>query len=202
MIQAQSLFDKTMSKNIERLQNATSAEEFMGLSKMFSEASSQEPKNWLPGYYEALSYVKAGEFLLIKGKTDELETIGEQIIKRVDNSMALAKGDKVAESELYVLKGLGHFYKLMENPEKNFKPEADLIWTSLKEAKARYEENPRIELVYAMAIYHFPDNIGGTKEKGAILLKESVRNLNSFKPIKPLYPNWGKGEAELLLNTK
>lgn len=201
VVQAQSSFESTMKESIQKLEKATSAEEFAELSALFSKASDMDSKNWLPGYYKTLSDVKTGELLLTQGKTKELGKIGDQILKNATNSMILAKGNNIAESEIYVLEGLGHFYKLMTNPEQNFKTESDAMRTSFKDAEAKNPKNPRILMARAIMIYFLPDNIGGSKEKGALILEESVSNFDLFK-AKPMYPNWGKAEAELLLKTK
>jgi len=56
-------------------------------------------------------------------------------------------------------------------------------------------ENPRITLIAGQSAYYTPEMYGGGKDKAHKHIEKAIAYFQSFKPEKPILPDWGFDEA-------
>lgn len=195
---AQTPFEKAMTEKMAKLDQSKTPEDFTALSNDFARIGDKEKTQWLPYYYAAHASIEKGRNLMRTGKVAELDAVAAEAQTYLDKAAELSKDN----AEILILQKMIHGLKMMVDPQARFMSEGMLGADALAKAEKLDPENPRISLLKAEDTYYTPEQFGGSKTKGLELFHKSLDQFKTYTPKSPLYPNWGKGEAEYFLANK
>ncbi len=157
--------------------------------RQFVNIAEQNSTEWLPYYYA--SYLHARFAVRRQGN----------IIQLADSAhLFLSKAEKlVSNTEIEVLKALVGFAKMRAFPA-NYESFMNDAMGALEQAKKMDSSNPRPYFVEAEAMLQVPTEYGGGCAVAAALAKTGLLNFEKHTIQSPLHPNWGKANAEAIVN--
>ncbi|WP_178987896.1 tetratricopeptide repeat protein [Winogradskyella schleiferi] len=185
MTQAQTNFEKGMTKAFELWQNGKTDE----AENMFERIAKAEPKEWLPNYYIA-------QINSLKSWTEKDETILKAQLDKAQEHLDAAMLISENNAELLVMQaqvltnwvafdgmtyGMKYGAKVAELYEK---------------ATALDPTNPRAALGKAEWAMGSAKYFGQDKAPFCKDIEASIELFDTFKPESALHPNWGKERAE------
>ncbi|WP_312761930.1 hypothetical protein [Epilithonimonas sp.] len=195
---AQTVFEKTMTEKIAKVEDHKTTEEFTALANDFDRIATKESTNWLPYYYAAFATIQKGRLMMQSGKTDELDAVAAEAEKYIAKADAISPNN----AELFILKKLTSRLRMMTDPMSRYMSESPIAQQALEKAESLDPNNPRITILKAEDAYFTPEQFGGSKSKGTELFKKALEQFATYKPKTSLHPTWGKAEAQYFLNQK
>ncbi len=182
-------YSQTMQKNISMLDSAKSIEDLQKIAGNFERIGDAEKTQWLPYYYAALAQTWIGWRPDMKDKDANAEKI----------RALLAKAEALAtNSELYAVENMAASQQMLVDPQTRWKTNGQEAAAALKKGMEADPNNPRLYYLAGMSLFGTPVQYGGGKDKAKPLFEKSVALFKTADP-KPLYPNWGKQQAEDML---
>lgn len=188
-------YETAMKGNLQKLENAATPNDLAALAAGFERIGDAEKTQWLPYYYAALATITNG-FTDPNADKEKLATMADAL---------LAKAESIApnNSEIFVLKGMAATIHMLVDPMNRWQQYGGLIRENISLAKQANGQNPRIYLFEGQNLMGTPVQFGGGREAARPLIEKSVALYQTYKPAGDLLPNWGKQQAEKLLeNTK
>jgi len=182
-------FIMAMQKNLKALDSAKTTSEYVAISNSFERIGDAEKTSWLPYYYAALALITPAW----NDKTINADANSVKVKALID------KAAKIEDNvEIYALRNMIATQQMMIDPSTrwvNYGAEAS---SALKKGLAMDPENPRLNFLKGSSIFYTPSPFGGGKDKAKPVLQKAVELYSKEQP-KPLFPSWGKSEAEGLL---
>lgn len=185
-------FEKTMKKNLEKIETAQSADDYIKIANNFERIALAEKDKWLPYYYSAFLYTLATY-------SDSSATRKDVYLDRADAFINNADSLEPNHSEIYTLMGMIAQTRMQVDPMNRwmkYGPEADRLF---KKAIAADSLNPRPEYLIGTGLFYTPKQFGGGPMVAKPALEKSLEKYNAFVPVNELMPNWGREMVEQIL---
>lgn len=185
-------YDKEMKKNLQKISECKSANDFIKLANNFERVAAAEKDKWVPYYYTAFMYVLASY-------SDSSNTRKDIYLDKAVNFNNVADSLQPENSEVYTLKGMIAQARMQIDPMNRWQKygaEADRNFT---EAMKIDTLNPRPEYLIGIGLFYTPKQFGGGPTTAKPVLERSLRKYEQFVPENDLMPNWGKEEVLKLL---
>lgn len=182
-----------MKKNLMQFDSVKTTADYQSLSAAFERIGDAEKTQWLPYYYAALALTTPG---WDDAKLDK-DANAERVKKLCDKAEALI-GDNAGKSELLTIRNMIATQQMMVDPQTRWSSYGQESTTYLQKAKQLNPDNPRIYYLEGANLFGTPENYGGGKVKAKPVLEKAVE-LFKAEQAKPLYPDWGKKQAEDML---
>lgn len=185
-------YQKAMSQSIEKLFQAQSIPEYVGVANQFERISQIEKTEWLPLYYASFAYIMIS---FQEPENEKKDTYLDQAQKYLDQAFVLDSN----ESELYLLQGFLYPARINIDPMGRGANYVGEMTKSLDKALELNPDNPRVYFLRASMTFHTPEAYGGGAAKALPLFRTASEKFSTFKPKTPISPNWGKemNDAEM-----
>jgi len=184
-------FIKAMKKNIVLLDSANTEKEFLSCARNFEKM--KEKDNWLLNYYTGMSYALAATQKNEDSKADEYCDVAERFINKADSLSP-------DNSEIYVLKAMLATSRIMADPMSRWMQYGKKSYDATQKAMSLDPSNPRPYVYKGQSAYYTPGNFGGGCEKAKPLMETALEKFKIFKPASEIHPNWGKNDANEIIN--
>lgn len=182
-------YAQTMQKNIALLDSAKSTDELLSLAGTFARIGDAEKTQWLPYYYAALAQTWIGWNPATKDKDANSQQINAY----------LAKAEAIEKNaETYAVENMSATQQMLVDPQSRWATNGKDAGEALQKGLAADPNNPRLYYLQGMSLFGTPPQFGGGKDKAKPLFEKSVALFKTTQP-KPLYPTWGKQQAETML---
>lgn len=180
---------QSMQKNIALLDSAKTTDELQSLAGTFERIGDAEKTQWLPYYYAALAQTWIGWNPATKDKDGNSQKINAYLAK----AEAIEKN-----SELYAVENMSATQQMLVDPSTRWATNGKDAAAALQKGMAADPNNPRLYYLQGMSLFGTPTQYGGGKDKAKPLFEKSIALFKTAQP-KPLYPTWGKQQAEQML---
>jgi hypothetical protein len=178
-----------MQKNLTLLDSAKTTDQFLSLAATFERIGDAEKTQWLPYYYAALAQTWIGWDPATKDKDANSQKINAYLAK----AEAIEKN-----SETYAVENMSATQQMLVDPQNRWMTNGKDASEALEKGLALDPNNPRLYYLQAMSLFNTPTQYGGGKDKAKPLFEKSVTLFKAAQP-KPLYPTWGRKQAEDML---
>lgn len=175
-----------MKKNLASMDAAKSAADFQDVAAAFERVGDAEKTQWLPYYYAALSQTLAGWLPEVKDK----DANAEKIKRYLDKAEAIEKN-----GELYAIENMMATQQMIVDPQTRWQTYGMQASAALRNGLAVDPNNPRLYYLQGEALFGTPEQFGGGKAKAKPLFEKALALFATAQP-KPLYPDWGRKQAE------
>lgn len=186
-------YREAMQRNLEKIQTAESADQFVAIANSFERIALAEKDKWLPFYYTAMMYTLAGF-------TDSLNVKKDAYLDKADNFIEIADSLKPDNSEIFTMKGMIAQGRLQIDPMNRWMKYGTLSNNMFLKATELDSLNPRPDYLTGIGIYYTPEQFGGGSKAAKPILERSLEKFNKFEPESELMPDWGREMVEELLN--
>ncbi len=183
-------YTQAMKANLAKFETAKTVEDFQALAATFERIADAEKTQWLPYYYAGLALSTAG---WIEGGNLDKDVNAGKIKAFCDKAEAIEKN-----SEIYTLRNMAATQQMIVDPQNRWMSYGQEAAKALAKAKELDPNNPRIYYLEAMNIFGTPEQFGGGKANAKPVFEKAVELYKKETP-KPMYPDWGKKEAEAKL---
>jgi hypothetical protein len=182
-------YAQSMQKNIALLDSAKTTDELLSLAGTFARIGDAEKTQWLPYYYAALAQTWIGWNPATKDKDANSQQINAY----------LAKAEAIEKNaETYAVENMSATQQMLVDPQSRWATNGKEAGEALQKGLAADPNNPRLYYLQGMSLFGTPPQFGGGKDKAKPLFEKSVALFKTAQP-KPLYPTWGKQQAETML---
>jgi len=178
-------YTKAMEKNLQELEKANSAEEYLQLVNAFLRIAEEQEGHWLPYYYAAYS------FLNHVFSEDQPESIDETLDK-ADAYLEKARQISPENSEIEVLQGWIYQGRIQVDPMGRGKKFSQKASASFGKAQNLNPDNPRIYFLNGQNVLFTPEMFGGGKEAACPYFLKAKEKYSTFEPASSISPNWGE----------
>jgi len=182
-----------MGEALGQYANCKSVSDFQALGNRFGLIAGNEKAEWLPLYYQAHCYIIMSFMEPTDAKKkDEYLDVAEKAIEKM---LALAPN----ESEAYTLQGFCYTARLVVNPMERGQKYSMLSGQSLGKALALDPNNPRAKVLKLQNEMGSAQFFGKDPKEFCPQATELLAGWDSYKLKSPLYPSWGKDQAERIV---
>jgi hypothetical protein len=178
-----------MQKNLTLLDSAKTTDQLQSLAATFERIGDAEKTQWLPYYYAALAQTWIGWNPETKDKDANSQKINAYLAK----AEAIEKN-----SETYAVENMSATQQMLVDPQTRWATNGKDASEALEKGLALDPNNPRLYYLQAMSLFNTPTQYGGGKDKAKPLFEKSLTLYKAAQP-KPLYPTWGRKQAEDML---
>ncbi|MCO6461869.1 MAG: hypothetical protein J5I59_10720 [Saprospiraceae bacterium] len=185
---AQSGYEKAMQRGLNMLKSAENVPQFNAASSFFETIGKNEKNQWLPYYYAAFARIESA-FRDEQADKDKVAAEANALIAKADSLQP-------DNSEIYCLKYMAATLALLVDPAARWQSYGMAATAALDKAKSLDHSNPRPYFLEAKAALNTPEQYGGGKKKAKKLFLKALKLYSEFQPTSPLYPDWGKPQAE------
>ncbi|TNE54827.1 MAG: hypothetical protein EP338_05775 [Bacteroidetes bacterium] len=185
-------YEDGMKAAMKQMDDAKTSEELMQASAFFERIANAEQSKWLPYYYAALCNNLAG------WRDDQLDK--DQLAGKSIQLLEKAEQLSPNNCELFCLRNLIFNSQMMVNPRNRWQTYGTKASEALESAKKADPNNPRPYFLEGQSKFNTPAMFGGGKKAAEPILQKAVELFGSYAPESDLHPNWGKSDAEELLN--
>jgi hypothetical protein len=182
-------YTTAMKKNLSSFDSSKTTADFQSLAASFERIGDAEKNQWLPYYY-------AGLALSIPAWVDtklDKDANSQKIIALCDKADAIEK-----TSEIYEIRNMAATQQMMVDPQTRWTSYGQQASQALQKGLELNPSNPRLHYLQGQSVFNTPEQFGGGKAKAKPIFEKSVALFKS-ETVKPLYPQWGKKEAEDML---
>ena len=178
-----------MKKNLTLMDSAKTTSDFQNVANAFERIGDAEKTQWLPYYYAGLALTRIG---WMDQKLDK-DANAEKI------KALCAKAEAIQNnSEICTIRNMAATQQMMVDPQTRWQTYGVEASTALQTGMKLDPNNPRLYYLQGMSLFNTPEQYGGGKDKAKPVFAKSVELFKKEEP-KPLYPNWGKEQAEQML---
>ncbi len=189
VVNAQSKFEDAMTKGLAQMKDAKTASDYTDVSSFFERVADAEKTQWLPYYYAGMSLYLSAWI----DKSADKDKIADKCKDFITKGQAIENN-----ADLYCLVQQVAILQLMVDPMSRWQTYGAQAKTALADATKADPNNPRIYYLQGMTTFNTPEAYGGGKTLAKPMFQKSVDLFKTYVP-KPFYPNWGKEEAEKML---
>ena len=187
---AQTKYETGMQKGLEQFLAAKSVEDMAAASAFFERIADAEKDKWLPYYYAAYANHLTG-WMNPKADKDKVAEKSKDLLSKAE---ALERN-----AETYCMRQMVAIQQMTVDPMSRWQTYGTEATNALAEAKKADANNPRIYLLDGQTLMNTPEAFGGGKAVAKKLFEKALTLYDSFKPVSPMHPSWGKDEATKLL---
>lgn len=181
-------YEKAMKSNLEKIDEARTADDFIKIANNFERIARAENDKWLPYYYTSMLYILASF-------SDTVNTQKDIYLDKADEFIYKADSLSPDNSEVYALKGLIGQARMQIDPMNRWQKYGTESGNNFKRAMEIDSLNPRPEYLIGVGTYHTPEQFGGGPAAAKPILENSLRKYEQFEPVNDLMPDWGKKEV-------
>ncbi len=189
VVNAQSKFEDAMTRGLGQLKDAKTASDLTDVSSFFERVGDAEKTQWLPYYYAALSLYRSAWV----DKSADKDKIADKCKDFITKAQVIENN-----ADLYCLVQQVVILQLMVDPMSRWQTYGALAKDALADATKADPTNPRIYYLQGMTTFNTPEAYGGGKALAKPMFQKSVDLFKTYVP-KPFYPDWGKEDAEKML---
>ena len=190
LVSAQSKYEGAMTRGLEQLKAAKTAEDMATASAFFERVGDAEKDKWLPYYYAAYANYMTG-WMNPKADKDKVSEKSKDLISKAE---ALEQNN----SELFCLRQMVAVQQMTVDPMSRWQSYGAEARAALEKALKADPNNPRIYYLDGQTLMNTPEAFGGGKAVAKKLFEKSLELYKTSQPPQ-FYPNWGKEDAEKLL---
>ena len=191
-IYADDKYEKTVKKNLEKMDTSRTAADYMAVANAFERIALAENNKWLPYYYASLNYVLASY-------SDSSNSQKDLYLDKADGFINTADSLVPNNSEIYTLKGMIAQARMQVDPMSRWQKYGGEAQFNFQKAMEADSLNPRPEYLIGVGVFYTPKQFGGGPDKAKPILENSLRKYGLFVPASDLMPRWGKQMVEQLL---
>jgi hypothetical protein len=180
---------EAMKQNLAQLDSAKTTQDYLTLSNTFERIGDAEKTQWLPYYYSALSLTTAG------WRDAKLDKDANAI--RV-NALCDKAAGLDSNSEIYAVRNMAATQQMLIDPQNRWMTYGQDASADLEKGLKLDSTNPRLYYLKGMSLFNTPVAFGGGKDAAKPAFEKAVALFESAQ-VKPLYPNWGKKDAQAML---
>jgi hypothetical protein len=178
-----------MKKNLTLMDSAKTTPDFQNVANAFERIGDAEKTQWLPYYYAGLALTRIG---WMDQKLDK-DANAEKI------KALCAKAEAIQNnSEICTIRNMAATQQMMIDPQTRWQTYGMEASAALQTGIKLDPNNPRLYYLQGMSLFNTPEQFGGGKDKAKPVFAKSVE-LFKKEEHKPLYPSWGKEQAEQML---
>ena len=183
-------FSNAMGEALSQYFNCKNMDDFQALGNRFGLIANAEKTEWLPLYYQAHCYI----IMSFMEPTDAVkkDSYLDAAEKSIEKMMVLAPN----ESEAYTLQGFYYTARLVVNPMERGQKYSMLSGEALGKALAMETNNPRAKVLKLQNEMGAAQYFGKNPADYCGQANELFAKWDEYKPKSPLYPSWGKDQAE------
>lgn len=185
-------YEKEVKKNLEKIGECKSANDFIKLANNFERIATAEKDKWLPYYYSAFMYVLASY-------TDSSNTRKDIYLDKAVNFNNVADSLSQNNSEIYTLKGMISQARMQVDPMNRWQKYGADANNNFSKAVQIDTLNPRPEYLIGVGLFYTPKQFGGGSTTAKPVLEKSLEKFNQFVPESEISPAWGREELEEIL---
>jgi hypothetical protein len=178
-----------MKKNLTLLDSAKTTPDFQNVANSFERIGDAEKTEWLPYYYAGLALTRMG---WMDQKIDK-DANAEKIKALCDKAEAIK-----SNAEICSIRNMAATQQMLVDPQTRWQTYGQEASASLQKGMQLDPNNPRLYYLQGMSLFNTPEQFGGGKAKAKPVFEKSVE-LYKKEEHKPLYPDWGKQQAEEML---
>ncbi len=178
-------YKEAMSKAVEKLNHASSVDDFMAAANIFERISQTEQELWLPLYYAAQSYIVVSFMEQDISKKDPILDKAQQFL---DKAFSLTKN----ESELYALQAFLYPSRITVDPMGRGMEYIEKMNQAIEDAIRLNPDNPRSYYLRAVTTLNMPEEFGGGAVAAKPIFELAQKKFDEFQPESSISPNWGK----------
>jgi hypothetical protein len=182
-------YTTAMKKNLELFDSAKTTQDFQTVANNFERIGDAEKTQWLPYYYAGLALTTSGW----SDPNIDKDANSTRVNGLCDKAEAIEKN-----AEIYTIRNMAATQQMMIDPQTRWQTYGQKASAALEQAKQLDPNNPRIYYLQGQSIFNTPVAFGGGKVNAKPLFEKSVELFKKEQP-KPLYPHWGKDQAEMML---
>ena len=186
-------FNDAMQKTLSMMGSAKAPADYVAVSAAFERIGDAEKTQWVPYYYAGLSLSSFGWM----DETIDKDANAEKIKTFCNKAEAVAP-DNAAKAEIEALRNMAATQQMMVDPQTRWQTSGAEAGAALQKGMALDANNPRLYYLQGMSLFGTPVQFGGGKDKAKPVFEKAVELFKAVQP-KPLYPNWGKEQAEAQL---
>lgn len=179
-----------MGKALEAMGAAKTSDDFRAASATFERIGDAEKNQWLPYYY-------AGICLTTMAWADnsiDKDANSAKVLALCDKADAITS-DSSDKSEILSVRNMAYSQQMLVDPPARWMTYGQQANKALQQAMALNPNNGRLYYLQGMSVFGTPEQFGGGKAKAKPLFEKAFELL-SAEQAKPLYPHWGKEQAE------
>ncbi len=185
-----------MSETIGQYVQCKTIDDYQNLANQFKIIGGVEKTEWLPLYYEAhcyviMSFMMRNDAVKKDALLDMAEAPMNKMIEIVPN-----------ESEAYALQAFYYTARLVVNPQKRGQKYGALSAQAVSKAIAMDANNPRAQLIKLQNEMGTASFFGNDIAPYYAQAEKLLNDWDSYKPKSEIYPNWGKGQVQGIVNKK
>ncbi|CAN5126588.1 hypothetical protein BH11BAC6_BH11BAC6_17470 [soil metagenome] len=178
-----------MQKTFDAMDSAHTTLDMQSVAAQFERIGDAEKTQWLPYYYAGLEYSTIGWM----DQSLDKDANAEKIKALCDKAEAIEKN-----AEIYALRNMAATQQMIVDPQSRWMTYGQEAAEALKKGMELDPNNPRLYYLQGMSVFGTPEQFGGGKDKAKPILQKSVDLFKAEQP-KPMYPHWGKEQAEAQL---
>lgn len=182
-------FQTAMGSALQEYSAAKDAPSLIAVESKFERIGDAEKTQWLPYYYAAL--IKVHMSFSKMGDPDKLADEAAVIIEK-------AKAIE-SNSETLTIEAMIATAKMVVNPQARYMEYGPKSNGFIEKAKAADTTNPRPYVFQSQTLRNTPEAFGGGCQSAKPIAEKALELFASFKPASPLYPNWGKEQAQKIV---
>jgi hypothetical protein len=182
-------YTDAMKKNLAQMDAAKTTQDFQTVSNSFERIGDAEKTQWLPYYYAGLALTRAG---WLDPKLDK-DANAAKVKSLCDKAETIEKN-----GEIYSLRNMAATQQMVVDPQNRWQTYGQEANEARAEGLKLDPSNPRLYYLQGMSIFNTPEAFGGGKVNAKPIFEKAVELYKKEQP-KPLYPNWGRKEAEDML---
>ena len=189
---AQTRYEQEMKNTLDALDKAQQLQDFKAVANKFDLISKVEKDKWLPDYYSSYVYTLMTYFDKDEDNRDKALDVAQTYLDKA--KQLAADKEEVAILQAYIYQS--RFFISPMARLKTFMQTNSTIEDLLKQ----YPENPRINMLQGIQLYHKPAFLGGGAEKAKPFFQKANVRYDKQQPKNALDPNWGKETNIFYLN--
>jgi hypothetical protein len=187
----QTKYEAGMTRGLEQLKDAKTAEDMTAASAFFERIGEAEKDKWLPYYYAAYANYMTG---WMNPKADK-DKVGEKSKELITKAEVL----EPENSELYCMKQMVAIMQMTVDPMSRWQSYGAEARADIEKAIKADPNNPRIYYLNGQTLMNTPEAFGGGKAVAKKLFEKALELYKTFKPASAFHPDWGKEQTEKLL---
>jgi len=178
-----------LSAQIELLNKSKTVSEYQTVANAFERIAQKETSEWLPNYYAALSYLRAG--FQNNQTLAEKDNYFDKAISLIDQAEEISPNN----SELVALRGYALMGKLSADAANRGQSMSSKVMQLFGKAIQLNPENPRALYLMAQMEYGMSQFFGTGTEKACGMAKQSLTLFDQNQEVS-INPNWGQAGAK------
>lgn len=191
LIAGNGAYEKAMQKNLQAMGQAQDKEAMIQAANGFERVANNEPGEWLPLYYAALTYINTS---FLESGVEAKDAALDKATAFIERASAIAP----EESEIVLLEGYQTMIKLSADPGNRGQSLSPKVMQLFGKAMQMNPENPRAYYLMAQMEFGTARFFGNGTEKACALVNKSLELFGKSSTEKTISPTWGEENAKEL----